>query len=430
MIEPGVVATVVDGLRHERAEHLVGIGTPELVPVRHQRLADLDACECDCVLTDGHHRGGSGHRRGRDDGVVEVVGDQTEGVRETRGRRRVGPSEGPVEQRHGSDREVELRAGPVRAGPRGRRSPVSTGQGHGDRVVVDPQRHPARIGVAFELGDGPATDRVVSAGQAVRNVCVQALHAGPGAADASVRPGADVVGVDHRVTLGGVPFVHTGDLVGVDLGFGLSNASCGLEPADSGHQIGADEVEARRHRCAVVEERGVAHHDGVTAVVADDDVERALGLTAEQLRDASPVIHQRRRRRSTSNSTISAMTAGATRLTIELPPTSMRSMGSVAGPSILRTCGVGGVAAAPSDAASFSGRRGVGFSGRVGCLGEWSALPCGWRPETLFVDHLVEVVGELCHEFRADVAHDAPTELCHLARDVQVRRHVDTCAGR
>ena len=54
-----------------------------------------------------------------------------------------------------------------------------------------------------------------------------------------------------------------------------STPPCCFQPADLAHLGGRDEPVARRHRGAVVEERGVADDDRVARVVADDHFERA-----------------------------------------------------------------------------------------------------------------------------------------------------------
>ena len=99
----------------------------------------------------------------------------------------------------------------------------------------------------------------------------------------------------------------------------------------------------------------------------------------------------------------------------------MRSIGSVAGPLILRTLGaswrLGGGGGLVVGRGGLGERRRDGVSGLGG---RQLRLLGGGTVEALLVEHLVQVVGELSHQLGADVAHDPPTELGDLAGDVQV----------
>ena len=200
------------------------------------------------------------------------------------------------------------------------------------------------------------------------------------------------------------------------------------------HLVGPDQPVAGRHRGAVVEQRRVAHHDRVAVVVADDDLEVALRLAAEELADRAPrssIGRQRRRREQQEHDAAARAPTGPRRFSIAGPAMPARSIGSVAGPLMMRFVG----AVAPrlrcpptrsSSARGGGGRRvgcGVGRLGGTSDAGRRRSPAVGAvLSSAVLVEHRVEVAGELLHQLLADVAHDAAAELGHLAGDVEVGR--------
>jgi hypothetical protein len=82
-----------------------------------------------------------------------------------------------------------------------------------------------------ELALDPPTDGVVAAGQVPRPVCVQALDAGAGAADAAARSRSVVIVGELRIAFGRIAVVGGGEFVGIDLGLGAVDAAGRLEPS-------------------------------------------------------------------------------------------------------------------------------------------------------------------------------------------------------
>ena len=106
--------------------------------------------------------------------------------------------------------------------------------------------------------------------------------------------------------------------------------------------------------------------------------------------------------------------AGSSRFSTAVPASPESSIGSLAGPSILRTVGGWHV-----------GGRGRTVGCVVGLRPGWCRLRhdidrLGRGCRTFLVEHRVQVGGELRHQLLADVAHDASAELGDLARDAQV----------
>ena len=142
---------------------------------------------------------------------------------------------------------------------------VDVGDEQPDRVGPDVDRGdaPAHAGSPPDRCRDPRADRVVAAGEPVRVVGVQALHARPGcrprhptAADRRGRPGSRRRARRRRRR--GRPR----ERVGVDLGLGRPHAAGGLEPGDAAVELGVDEPVAGRHRRAVAGERRVADDHG------------------------------------------------------------------------------------------------------------------------------------------------------------------------
>ena len=121
-------------------------------------------------------------------------------------------------------------------------------------------------------------------------MCVEALHALAGAADAAVWRWAIVVISDGGVAIFGVCVMGCNDLAWRDLGFGPPDPSRSLHAAYSTHELGADKVIASRHRGAIVKKRGVPYDDRVSTGIADSDIECASRWTPEQFFYSGPVV--------------------------------------------------------------------------------------------------------------------------------------------
>jgi len=140
----------------------------------------------------------------------------------------------------------------------------------------------------------PTPDRIVTAREEMGVVRVEAFDASARAADAAVGSRAPMTERERRVPLVCVSIVRGAQLVGIDGRLRVANAARRFQTRDSLRQLGVDEPEASRHRCAVVEQWRVADHDGFSVRAPYDDVERRARRPAEQLRE---VLHIGVRRR-------------------------------------------------------------------------------------------------------------------------------------
>ena len=166
------------------------------------------------------------------------------------------------------------------------------------------------LGGKLELLADPPADRVVAAREVPCIVGVEALDAGSRAADPTTRPRSGMVVGNQRVALGRVTAVGVVDERRVDRRLGGAHATGRLELADSTHLVGTDQPVAGRHRGAVVEQRRVPQHDGITIVTSHDDLEVAERLTTEELAYPRPVVHR-----------VSGVDAAAgTRAAVRAPP--------------------------------------------------------------------------------------------------------------
>lgn len=118
---------------------------------------------------------------------------------------------------------------------------------------------------------------------------VQALHPCARPADATVRSRARVIGRQGGVAFRCVSGVGVGNEQRIDLRFGSTHGTCGLETADCEDFLLADEPVPGRHRFAVVHQGSVAHDDGSPVGIADDDLEGAARQPTDELADSSDV---------------------------------------------------------------------------------------------------------------------------------------------
>ena len=72
---------------------------------------------------------------------------------------------------------------------------------------------------------------------------------------------------------------------GVDFAFGGIDTATGFEARDLYDISRIHQPESRRHRCAVVQERGIAHDTRGAVRAAHNDREVALGPTTKQRSD-------------------------------------------------------------------------------------------------------------------------------------------------
>src|SRR5258706_2945335 len=137
----------------------------------------------------------------------------------------------------------------------------------------------------------PTANGVVAAGEEPGVVRVEALHTLAGTAHAAGGARACVLGGQRGVAFGRVASVGGGEMIPIDFGFRATDTGVGLETGH-GVRVGpSKEPIAGRHRRPVVEERGIADHDGPTVAVAHDDVERAARCSSEQLLDNGAIVH-------------------------------------------------------------------------------------------------------------------------------------------
>jgi deazaflavin-dependent oxidoreductase (nitroreductase family) len=137
----------------------------------------------------------------------------------------------------------------------------------------------------------PTADGVVAAGEEPGVVRVETLHPLAGTAHAAGGARARVVGGKGGVAFRRVAGVGRGEKILVDFDFSATDAGVGLETAHRVTVGPTHEPVAGRHRRPVVEERGIADHDGHTVVVAHDDVERDTRRSSEQILDNRSIVH-------------------------------------------------------------------------------------------------------------------------------------------
>lgn len=114
---------------------------------------------------------------------------------------------------------------------------------------------------------------------------VQALHTSTGPADTTRRRWTTVSGPQRSVPLSGCLTVRGRNGFGVHLGLGPIDAPGGLEGAHGPVQLRVDQPVTGGHRCAIVEQRFVADHHGVTVAATHHDPESGLGVPTESLAD-------------------------------------------------------------------------------------------------------------------------------------------------
>ncbi len=137
----------------------------------------------------------------------------------------------------------------------------------------------------------PAANGVVAAGEEPGVVRVETFHALAGSAHAAVRARTCVFGGKRGVAFGRVARVGGGEKTPIDFRFRATDARVSLETAHRVTVGAPHQPVAGRHGRPVVEERGIADHDGHTVVVAHDDIERATRCSSEQSFDNRSIVH-------------------------------------------------------------------------------------------------------------------------------------------
>ena len=131
----------------------------------------------------------------------------------------------------------------------------------------------------------PLADWVDVADQPIGVVRMQTLDPAAGAGHAAVGSRASVLGCNVCVTLGGIVGVRSVERSGVNFAFGSVNTTSGLKSRHVRHVVRVNQPVARRHRCAIVKQRGIAHHAGGSVVSSHDYGEVTLRATTKQCGD-------------------------------------------------------------------------------------------------------------------------------------------------
>jgi hypothetical protein len=119
---------------------------------------------------------------------------------------------------------------------------------------------------------------------------MKALHAGTCSADTAVWTRARVIRRHRRIAFGGIPCVCFGDASRIDLGLRATHAAASLEATHLEHLIPSDEPVPRRHGLTIVEQRSVAHDDGRSRGITDDDLERTARRSADEASNGRDVV--------------------------------------------------------------------------------------------------------------------------------------------
>ena len=114
---------------------------------------------------------------------------------------------------------------------------------------------------------------------------VKALDADAGTADSSTRPRSGVPFGNSGVALRGVRRVRRRECFTVNRTFRLPNTATSFDARDATYELGIDEPVARWHRRAVVCERRIAHDNGLTRAVANDNIEVGERLATQPFAD-------------------------------------------------------------------------------------------------------------------------------------------------
>jgi hypothetical protein len=148
-----------------------------------------------------------------------------------------------------------------------------------------------RATVIAEPSERPFTDHVAAASEQMCHMSVEALDTLASPTDAAGRSRSDMIRRNCCVSFGLVGGMCARDVGRIEIDFRLANAADCFDATDGPDEVGTNEVVASGHWCAVAEERSVANNNRVALASAHDDVESTSRWAADQLLDASSVVH-------------------------------------------------------------------------------------------------------------------------------------------
>lgn len=139
-----------------------------------------------------------------------------------------------------------------------------------------------RLADVAKLRRDPVADGIITAGQPVRQVRVEAFHALRRPADAARRARPTVILGHQRVPFSGVTTVGCAKRRRIDGRLSRPYPATALEPGHPSAQVGINQPVAGRHGTAVVEQRGIRDDNRPPVVVRDGHIEGALRRAAQQ----------------------------------------------------------------------------------------------------------------------------------------------------